>query len=90
MKALHRRLAAHMLELYVEGKVSRGCSDWLWPDWFPVEERGPFAYAMEMANSGNESDATEGAAVYGASIYGPADFSVALHCIRLLRAGSEE
>ena len=45
------RLAAHILRLYADRQIARGCDDLDWPNWFPVDEREPLVRAMEHDNN---------------------------------------
>lgn len=84
MKPLYLRLAGEMLRRYVDREVSRNCSDWTWPAWFPVAEREPFVREMERRNHIRRTDydaanveTEESVAMYCAGENGPPDWWVA-------------
>ena len=67
------RLAGLLLRKAADEFGSHGCNDFKWPTWFPVELRERFAYDMEMANSGDNGEATL-IASESTGEYAPADF----------------
>lgn len=68
------RLASTLLEMASEEFSNHGCNDFAWPDWFPVEERASLVFAMEIANSGDASQAGEMVQDYAQGKYAPPDW----------------
>jgi hypothetical protein len=68
------RLAGHVLDLYSDGQVARGCDDLAWPEWFPVSEREPLVREMERWNGpeeGREKEIAATVALYAPSASAP-------------------
>lgn len=86
------RLAAEVLTLYTEHRVSTRCSDWHWPKWFPVDERALLVREMERWNDPNVTDdyMAESLQMYATRANGPPDFFLAGYFVHLLREAGKE
>lgn len=83
MSPLYLRLAAEMFQRYIYGRVSRNCSDWQWPEWFPVAEREPLVREMERRNHRHhavtpeiQAEIEESVQMYATKADGPPDWWV--------------
>lgn len=89
-KPLHFRLAGEMLRRYLDREVSRGCHDWLWPDWFPVAEREPLVREMERRNrrrpltADDLAEIEESVQMYATKEWGPPDWWVSQVMVEIL------
>ena len=85
MKPLYLRLAGLMLSRYVRDEIDHPCSDWYWPVWFPVYERGVFVHALYTWNGSDDQEIEEFVSRAMSSPFGPPGFLVAAYCAYLLR-----
>lgn len=82
------RIAAAMLSRAKDEFTNHGCNDVAWPDWFPQDERYPFAFALHAA-LGDLGEAHELASAGAEGKLAPMDWELMLYLSARLEASAK-